>query len=465
MDNNNSDKIVYHYVVRNLNMFDKVKEGWFKNVYISKLFKLSKRFYDNFKVAIFDVSNPLVSQIENFASNKDNIELIQTDSMLTKEENLKIFLFNADIIIKYDYNNFTPKYIEDMLSAFVEWNSFQDALKMAVEYQKVQPINSIEDMRKVVSACKDYIQNGASVRLDDDIGVDFFDPLAHVQPPQSELINSGFRTINEWVSENPSGGFERGTTTVLLSLPNVGKSIFLSNIAYNMFMYGHNVLLISLEMATYKILRRIGSNAMNLNMDKYANMASNPSRISSELKKLKENHNSELVPPGVLRLKRFSSATVDDIISFWKKLEAILGIEFGAIVLDYFTELHNKYGLTSDDMYSYHKQNMNDLYNAGVDYNKAIITAHQVKVNNNTKGASSMSLSSMSESTGISFRPDYIFGINQTPQMKFNNTYVMNNIKSRDARYKDFSTTFEIDYSKMRLIGKGDNLPPDNSLF
>ncbi len=238
------------------------------------------------------------------------------------------------------------------------------------------------------------------------------------------------------------------------------NSIFLGSLAYNMHLNGHNVLLVSLEMATYKILRRIGANAFDVPFKEYENLAGNPEKIGGLIKDFKAKCNTEVIPPGAFKLRRFGAATVDDIMALVFKLEEKYGIVIEGVVIDYFTELQNKYGLSSDDMYSYHKQNMNDMFNAGVEYNKAMITAHQVKVNG--QNLNDMSLSSLSESSGIAFRPDNIFAIIQPPEMKQRREYVLKNIKSRDSEFKDYRTTFEIDYSKMRLTAKNDQLPPDN---
>lgn len=453
----NADKVVYHYVCRNLNLFDKIQEKWFTNPYIAKLFKLSKLFFDNFKVAIFDVNNPNITQIENFAV--ANKELVETDSLLTKDENLRLFLTNAEHVIKHDYKQYSLNYINELINATIEWHSFQDGLKQAVEYQKINKPKSLDEMRKIIAQCKEYVSLGASVRLDNDLGVDFYDPEAHIQPPQGELLNSGFRSINEWVCGNTSGGFERGTTSIFISLPNIGKSIFLGNLAYNMHLNGHNVLLVSLEMATYKILRRIGANAFDIPIKEYENLAGNQEKIGNLIKDFKNKCNTELIPPGTFKLKRFGSATIDDIMALVFKLEDQFGITFEGIVIDYFTELQNKYGLSSDDMYSYHKQNMNDMFNAGVEHNKAMITAHQVKVNG--QNLNDMSLSSLSESSGIAFRPDNIFAIIQPPEMKQQKLFQVKNIKSRDSEFKDYRTTFKIDYTKMRLTGMDDQLEPN----
>ena len=162
-----------------------------------------------------------------------------------------------------------------------------------------------------------------------------------------------------------------------------------------MYINGHNVLLVSLEMSTWKIFRRIGANAFDVNMHDYENMAANPAQIAERMREFKEKSYTTAIPLGTLKAKRYAHATVDDVMALAHKLEEKYEIKFEAIVIDYFTELQNKYGIKSNEMYSYHKQNMDDMYNAGVEYDKAMISAHQIKVNGDMQN---MSLSSLSES-------------------------------------------------------------------
>jgi len=454
----NSDKIIYHYVCRNTNLFSVIDGEFFKNPYIGKLFNLTKKFFNQFHSNIFNVDDPSSSQIESFATT--NIDEIVTDEIKTKEENLIAFMAVARIVITHDYQQYSDKYVKDLIESFVEWNNFQKSLKLAVEYQKMAKIDGLSDMRNCINQCKEYIRLGTSIKIDDDLGSDFMDPEAHKQVMPENLINSGYRTLNQWVSESEVGGFEPGTTTVLLALPNIGKSIFLGSIGANMFMNGYNVFVASLEMSAHKIMKRIGSDIFDINMKEYASVANSTERFMDVMKDFRGKVNSEAIQLGKLRIKRYSSATVDDVVATAKKIEQKEGFKFHAIVLDYFTELQNKYGLRSDDMYSYHKQNMNDFFNAGVDNQWAMITAHQVKVSSNA-ALEDMSLSSLSESTGIAHRPDNIIGIIQSPQLKANNQYILKNIKSRDGAFKDHKTTFTIDYSKMRLKPINDNIAPE----
>ena len=437
-------------------MFDKFQEKWFQSIAVSKLFHLSKLFYDNYHVPIFDYKNPKITQIEDYA--RANIKEITIDPLHNDDENLKLFLSSAQLIIDHDYKQYTDAYVVDLVNMFLEWRSFQDGLTKAIEFQKITKVTNSDEMRTVVAKCKEFFHAGVSVRLDNDLGVDFEDPDAHIQPPQGDLMNSGFSKMNEWLCGNSSGGFEKGTTTLFISLPNIGKSIFLSNIAFNMYINGHNVLLVSLEMSTWKIFRRIGANAFDVNMHDYENMAANPAQIAERMREFKEKSYTTAIPLGTLKAKRYAHATVDDVMALAHKLEEKYEIKFEAIVIDYFTELQNKYGIKSNEMYSYHKQNMDDMYNAGVEYDKAMISAHQIKVNGDMQN---MSLSSLSESTAIAFRPDNIFAIIQPPIMKQQGEYMLKNIKARDSEFKDFRTTFGIDYTKMRLIAKNDNIAPD----
>lgn len=226
------------------------------------------------------------------------------------------------------------------------------------------------------------------------------------------------------------------------------NSIWLANLSLNMAISGTNVLLVSLEMKAEKIFKRMGSNAFNIPMDQYKDHAANTERMVEIMRKYKEDHEG-FEPVGELRAKKFTSATVDDIRAFKRMEEDRLGIKFGAIVLDYFTELENSHGTDYANMYIYHKQNSNDLFNFAGEDDIAVVSAHQLA--GVAFGADDLFLTNLGESKGIIHRVDNIIGIIQPPGMKLDNKYVLKNLKPRDGGYKNHRIHYDIDYSFMRI--------------
>lgn len=99
-------------------------------------------------------------------------------------------------------------------------------------------------------------------RIDTDLGLDYFSDEGQeshwnfLTNPQAKLP-----TGIEWMDKITSGGIYRNGhfLGVIVAAPNVGKSIILSNLAFNFLMQDLNVLIISLEMSQNVYARRITS--------------------------------------------------------------------------------------------------------------------------------------------------------------------------------------------------------------
>jgi hypothetical protein len=249
------------------------------------------------------------------------------------------------------------------------------------------------------------------------------------------------------------------------------NSIWLANIARGMMMNGYNVLLVSLEMAVNKIYARIGSSTFGVSMDQYREFASDEAKVQQkidEFLKTQENdffrtdENGKFRPRGILRAKKFTEIDAKGISLFAREEEKRLGIKYHAIVLDYMTELQNSYGTRRTDMYNFHKENTNDMFNDAGKYNKVWITAHQT--NPDSFGADDLTMSSSGESRAILHRPDFVFGMIQTPGMKSNNIYHVKAIKTREGAYKNYRILMDINYDRMFLSEK-EMMAPDQVIF
>jgi hypothetical protein len=427
-------------------LFKIVDDDFFKNIFVSRLFRLTKSYYTKFNTLPFDLENPTVDQIKEIATR--NVEKVITDAQLDKEENLDAFVTNTEHIISSNYKRYDPKWIVETVNAWIEWENQQKGFRLSIEYQKTVKVTP-ENVKEVIKKSRDIINSRSNVIVDEDDGVDFDDPEAHKQIDPKDLVNTGYKNLNLWLSGKPSGGFEPATLSLFIAEPNIGKSIWLGNLALNMMMNGFNVLLISLEMATYKIYRRLGSNAFGVEMNKYSDFANDTAMVTNFIKEFKERNASELYPIGKLRSKKFTKATPSDIEGLAKRLEIKLGIKWHAIVIDYLTEMDNSYGISSDKSYYYHKQNANDLYSMAGNNYWAAITAHQI--GGQDFGGDDLTLQSLAESKGLAHRPDNIFGIIQPPTMKIDNKFHLKNIKSRDGEYKNFKLEYAVNYKHMRL--------------
>lgn len=454
----NFENIVYIYLCKNPTLIKVVEDRFFTNEYRQALFRVTKKFFQDFKDIPFDLDDPRMDQLQELAVR--NTKDIITDRDASKEENIEEFLSNAEHIINTKIDRYTDKWLKETIEAWISFQNAQDGFMKAGEYFQQQDINP-KNVRQVIDKCREIISRKTGVIIDEDRGVDFFDPEAHRQFAPENLVNTGYKHLNQWLSGQATGGLEPGTLTILVGESNVGKSIWLGNIAANIMMNGSNVLLVSLEMGTAKIYKRIGANLFDIDISQYSDISGNSERISTLMREFKEQCMSTAVPLGVLRTKKFTHASAPDIEAFAKTLQDELGIRFHAIIIDYMTELANAHGVTQEKMYMYHKMNTNDMYQMAGDNDWAVLTAHQLAPSSYGASAEDITLQSLGESRGIIHRTDNIIGIVQTPDMKQENRYELKNLKTRDGEFKNYRIGYKIDYTHMRITEIEGMLDPD----
>jgi hypothetical protein len=420
-------------------------------------------FVEKFKELPYNVENPGTNQLEELMKYEQYSKyVININKERKKEENVKDFLTNAFHTLNTELNKYSPTYLKQAIEAWIYWENSQKGYKLAIEFQKTTEITP-ENCLEVIRKAKEIVIRRSNVVIEDDMGDDFMDPESHRPISPESYVNSGYQMLNTMLTEKPSSAFEPGTLTIFVGESNIGKTIILGNIASNIFISGTNVLLISLEMATWKLYKRIGANVFDVPMDQYEDFASSQDRVSEKILELKKKMSAEAIPLGEFRSRRFATATPDDIESYALNLEEKLGLKWGAIVIDYLTEITSNYGISPTEMYQLHKQNTNDLWAMGVRNKWAMVTAHQLKIAG--YGAKDLNLSMLGESSGIIHRTDSIIGLIQSPEMKLEKKYFMKGLKLRDSMYKNYYAEFSIDYNRMRLTDNGKLYEPTEFLF
>lgn len=458
----NFENLVFLYTCKENHLFKVIDDDFFKNKHIRNFYKLTRDFYQSFKILPFDLADRSTEQIEELAY---EIEDIKKATNLSDGENVETFLNNVRNIFSTDEKRYSAEWLEESVTMWVQWENSQKGYKLAITHSHSIRNKNVgpDKVAAVIKECQDIIVSRTSIAFDNDLGDDFMNPESHVQTAPDDLYNCGFNNLNKWACEDGSGGFEAGTLTILAGESNIGKSIWLGNIAYNIMMTGKNVLLISLEMRAHKIYKRIGANAFNIKVSDYMKTSNQPDEMTKILNDFEHKHQKELIPLGMLRTKKFSSASPNDIKAYIKRVEEHTGKKIHVCVIDYLTEMQSDYGITLDQMYNLHKQNVSDLASIAEDDDLAMVTAHQLKIKG--YGLADIDLTMLGESSGIIHRTDNIWGIIQTPEMKIAREFYLKNLKSRDNGYKDYRQLFKIDYDHMRLTEYGDMQSPGDFMI
>jgi replicative DNA helicase len=172
-------------------------------------------------------------------------------------------------------------------------------------------------------------ENACGISLTTNIGMDYLEEIDKHCADLSEVFNtisSGWK----WLDEHIGGGFqtEGRALYVFFGITNVGKSIFLGNIATNILNQDKTVLLISLEMPEQVYAKRVSAQLSRIPFDDLK-LQVNP--LKNHLNEYKvKNKKSKLV------IKEFppQSITVLQLKSYINKLVQ-KGIKPDAIIIDY----------------------------------------------------------------------------------------------------------------------------------
>lgn len=465
----NIENITYHHICRNAHLFNKVNKSIFDNPYVGLIFDFTRKFYNNYSSLPFELNAADPIQIWEYGNDKSNYdEIMRLDPMRKYEENVEDFRVTANAVIKFDVTGYNGDWFTRVAEANIAWKTFQYGLQKVVDYQAETKVNE-KNVIGVIEKARSLFQNFSSIEMDEIDSMDFYNPDDHKVPETSQICPTSHTVLNKFLN----GGFQLGTTTLLWGGTNVGKSIWLGNIGLDLSLGGFNVYVASLEMAAYKIGIRLAANLHDLPIDLYKKkMEQGDHQFISdkfnEFEKRRSASNFEMtsfeddafgaVPHGQLIIERFPEATMNDIEVRAKRKAEELGIQWHAIVIDYLGEMSSDEGYSLKEMYSLHKSNVGKIFASGARNHWAMLTAHQLKASE--AAVDDLDLSSASESSGITFRPDNVLGIIQTPTMKTGNEYYLKALKTRDNPYKNYKTRFLIDYDKMRLSSTSEMYEP-----
>tara|TARA_R100000152_G_scaffold5614_1_gene2079 strand:- start:666 stop:1997 length:1332 start_codon:yes stop_codon:yes gene_type:complete len=244
-----------------------------------------------------------------------------------------------------------------------------------------------------------------SINLSVDIGFDLLvDHQKLIDNLQIEepTVPSGWT----WVDEMLDGGFlENGRSIyVFAGETNVGKSIFLGNIAVNMAKQGKTVLVVSLEMSELMYAKRLAGNLTGIEINNLR------TEIPTLKSKLEDHINSN--PTGKILIKEFppSTITANQLGAFMKKIEQ-KGIKIDALVLDYINLMHSPIGNNSYERVKYATEQVRAL---SYTHNCPIITATQL--NRTGYDTQDPGLDTIGESMGLAMTADAIFSIFQNEE-------------------------------------------------
>ena len=175
--------------------------------------------------------------------------LTEIKSRLTTENEKKAF---ADVGLKLKQldTNFNKDELISNTERFLKERSLVKAINEAAEKYTSGKI----DLQETLS----QFEKVYHISLVEDLGHFYFEDIErHIK--ELTTVYNPLPTGWKFLDERLEGGLFPKTLTCLVGQVNVGKSIFLGNIAANMVLANRNVLLISLEMSEFMYAKRISA--------------------------------------------------------------------------------------------------------------------------------------------------------------------------------------------------------------
>jgi len=418
------EKIFFNYFLTKPHYLKGTGKGFFANRDLDQIAKLAKDFYLKFG------ESPSKQQMSALV--KDDANEISPD------------------IVKSIYDININEYDQDWLKrtgeAWVKWKHFDKQLVRTIEYVKTQDV-SPENVEDVVNRAIGMISTDGSINFDTDVGLDFFNPEAHVQRT-SKKIETGWG----FVDRVSGGGYDSKSLIIYAGEQNIGKSIWLANDAANFVRMGHNVVFITAEMSAQKVLKRIGSNLLHIPMSDYDKNSGNRDYMKRRLEKVSRG----LLPPGKLFVKEYptSQGTIPDIEAYLKDLEESQDHKVNVLVVDYINILANYRNPNTENTYMKIKQIAEDLRALAVKRDMLVISATQI--NRGAWDATEVRMENIAESAGLAHTADVMYALIQDSVMHAEREYWLKVLKIRDGQGKGSRCKFDIDYEHMRLTETDD---------
>ena len=383
---------------------DIVKPEYFKNKSIASIFEIVKDFNEkrNKLPTVTEIKTYLVTDEQKAAFKQLAQSFSELDKNLDKDEL---------------YEN-TEQFLKEKAVYHTMLNVAEDVSKGLVDTSDV--------LQKFESSC--------SISLVTDLGLDMYgdiDLLIDDLNTEQSFIPSKW----EWLDDTLGGGFlESGKALyVFAGETNIGKSIFLGNIAHNIASQGKNVLLVTLEMSELLYAQRICTNATKIPMKE---LRQNGPSIKNAISR--EN--------GKVFIKEFPPATItpNQLKAFIKKFGE-QGIKLDAIVLDYLNLLHSTVGNNS---YERIKNVTEQVRAMSYMFECPIISATQL--NRSGFDQDNPELATISESIGLAATADVIASIYQNEEDRELGIIRLGMMKNRYGM-RGTTQAMRIDYSTLTI--------------
>lgn len=429
------EKLFFKYILTNTSYLWLVDPSFFKNPEINFIYDTIYQFM----VENLNADVPKPNQIWDMISIRDK------DKKISKKT-LKVLLQTP--INDYDEENF----IKPKIKAWILNENIKQASSEVIDFTRELDTTELDlyKTEELADKIKNVISSKTNTNFEGDssLGSDFTEADSHNQDQNTTKINTGWPSLDSMLG----GGFDIDTLNIFMGQTNVGKSLWLQNIASNAANLGYNVVYFTLEMSEKKVMKRLGSMRLKIPINEYDEKSKNVDYIKRKIDSLKNGDNLKGDPAGLfnnklgeINVKFYSagSATINTLETHLNNLEKKRGFKPDLIIVDYLTLMAPVKGLgIESNLYLKGKHLAEGLRSIGSVRNCPAITALQVS--KDAWNASDITLDKVPESKAIAETSDVFTTIIRTPEMKKNNKYIIKFLKQRDGDFSVDKCQFDL---------------------
>lgn len=289
-------------------------------------------------------------------------------------------------------------------------------------------LDNVEDIEKnsdaVLEKCVDRFDKVSKITFNDtDFGMNYFSEEAmmshwdYIKNPEAKIPTS-LMGIDKYTN----GGFLKSGKSlyIVMAQAGLGKSLMLSNLAYNFIKQNLSVVVISLEMSQDVYAMRFDAHISKNNINQLLNTS------EDSISKIKDFYNT--YPEANLYIKEYPPRSIktSDIELYLENLK-LAGKKIDVIIVDYLNLVLPDH--VADNMYQGALNVSEKLRALSYKFNCPVITAVQA----NTEGMNNenIGMENISESRGIAHTADFIIGLYQMPEDRENSLIKGRILKNR----------------------------------
>ena len=390
-------------------IIDYVQPIYFKDKDFKEIFNIVRQFFESRNTV------PTTTEIINYCSTSE------------LKANLKSALHKIKVVDQH----LNEEEVYSNTEQFLKEKAVFHTMMEVVDKISNKTINTAEILQKFEKSCSINLTQTLGLDLSRDIDVLVRD-LQTLQP----TISSGWL----WLDNMLDGGFLANGRAIYLFAgeTNVGKSIFLGNVASNAAKQGKTALVITLEMSELMYAKRLVSGITSIPMG----------QLRSNSHTIKDALNTRLAgySGGKILIKEFppSTLTPNQLSAFLRKVKQ-QGVNFDIIILDYLNLLHSPLGNNSYERIKHIAEQVRALTYM---FSVPIISATQIS--RLGMGVSNPGMETISESIGTGMTADAMMSIWQDEGDRELNVIRMGMMKNRFGSNSG-STHLHIDYPTLTL--------------